>query len=533
MSSSNEYDVNILKASLKRSNFLYAPFQDSPINDWVNDVDGDKDSVPKFDSYVLSETKDSIDSRRVLLVKFYAAWCGHCKHYKPTFEKLNDAVTSILDDSQVSVIAVACNIYNSICSQHGVHGFPSVQVFRYDDSSKKAIGTTLEGKQRSDPDTGAEFISKMYSSNKDNPASTFDSHKDTVMPKYQIKAIENIMKSKGEEMPPGGNTIKVGDEPKSPSELTPLDDATASLLFTLANNIFTDSDPLSHAKSLHLLKSLRLFNAAIAPIPAAFALKSQLSRIILAIDEYDSEHLQSSNALRDLVLADGGVKSWGIGGSDPNNDLTWSDRCTSGYTCGLWELFHIVTVGTSTNDTPFTPHASAEIIRNFVANFFPCSICQVHFLQMYDGCEFGRCEHLVDKSPSSSLTRDERIALPLFFWEAHNDVNLRLYREECEREGVEYRETIANEQKRWPSPKVCKNCFSHDNSYEVDEIYSILKKTYSSAGSTGAFHSAKKQMQVLDSIEAQKLYDNAMFSFAVVVGLVAVFFTAATRKVAT
>jgi len=84
-----------------------------------------------------------------------------------------------------------------------------------------------------------------------------------------------------------------------------------------------------------------------------------------------------------------------------------------GYTCGLWELFHVISVGvaeraTPSNNAPINnPFMAGETMREFVANFFPCAECQIHFLQMYDGCMFKRCDSLVD-STSPEMTLAER-----------------------------------------------------------------------------------------------------------------------------
>ena len=49
-------------------------------------------------------------------------------------------------------------------------------------------------------------------------------------------------------------------------------------------------------------------------------------------------------------------------------------------------------------------------VRNYVAHFFGCEHCRVHFLAMYDGCEFGRCDVPVVDSP------DSQRAVVMWFW---------------------------------------------------------------------------------------------------------------------
>lgn len=126
----------------------------------------------------------------------------------------------------------------------------------------------------------------------------------------------------------------------------------------------------------------------------------------------------------------------------------------------LWQLFHIMTVGViewnnhSTKDEIITSTHASDTLRNFIANFFACSVCQENFLQEYDSCSFNRCTRLTgDKSKVVSNWKQ----LPLWLWETHNDVNVRLKVEEAERE----KKVLTNSEKlsaRWPSQEDCNFC---------------------------------------------------------------------------
>lgn len=83
----------------------------------------------------------------------------------------------------------------------------------------------------------------------------------------------------------------------------------------------------------------------------------------------------------------------------------------SGYTCGLWMLFHYLTVASQhvtsskSEHTALTTHDIMSFIRMTVEKLFNCRTCRYlsyislflyfnreHFLHMYDKCLYGRCE---------------------------------------------------------------------------------------------------------------------------------------------
>jgi len=111
------------------------------------------------------------------------------------------------------------------------------------------------------------------------------------------------------------------------------------------------------------------------------------------------------------------LSSWQLGwmGKDAGEDsLEWTANCdpskridgssssggdsgdgggrhiTSGYTCGLWTLFHMLTMGAPR--AGLSPGATMAAIRTYVEHFFGCAHCRDHFLSMYDSCAHGRCE---------------------------------------------------------------------------------------------------------------------------------------------
>ena len=85
-----------------------------------------------------------------------------------------------------------------------------------------------------------------------------------------------------------------------------------------------------------------------------------------------------------------------------------SDLGRRGYTCGLWRLFHTMTliaVQKNAKDNVL------EAIHGFVKEFFGCNECREHFTGMV--------------SRDNILSQDSVVTQALWLWKAHNEVNLR------------------------------------------------------------------------------------------------------------
>lgn len=118
---------------------------------------------------------------------------------------------------------------------------------------------------------------------------------------------------------------------------------------------------------------------------------------------------------------------YGLGGDVPKGEAPldvddvflrnsqWTEACTHhqrgmGFTCGLWDLLHILTIGASLQVHQLygfhsgyltAPQHVAEVIKRFIANFLACDVCRWNFLNMFENCGHDHCRRLSPVMPRS------------------------------------------------------------------------------------------------------------------------------------
>jgi len=86
-----------------------------------------------------SNFKDGVKDAEIMLVEFYAPWCGHCKKLAPEYEI---AATKLLkNDPPIPIAKVDCvGEGKDSCSKHGVSGYPTLKIFRGGEFSQEYDG---------------------------------------------------------------------------------------------------------------------------------------------------------------------------------------------------------------------------------------------------------------------------------------------------------------------------------------------------------------------------------------------------------
>ena len=364
------------------------------------------------------------------VVEFYSPWCGHCVHFKPVYIRMARDVNEV---SPLAFHAVSCQAHPKICKDQKIQGYPSLKWFEAGSSEGYILDRTIN----------AETILKDL-----------------------LRVDEAEIKAKLVVVEDGKAKDKKGsNEVAAFSKHGVFQDATLSFNFALRSSIFMTNDALTDKQAAVLKKWLDLLHKTVPT-----TMKAVKYDVRGLIGNFDKVKESEENLIEQLEK--------NIGGE-------WTKNCSkrkagAGYTCGLWELFHVVTVGLvqwnimSYNRVATTD--AADMLRDYVETFFQCDECRTNFSKMYDACQFQRCERL--NSDISDEAMGDWKQLPLWLWETHNDVNVRLFNEERKSRGLRPATFVEEQKARWPPKKLCKRCWLAGGGWNEEEVYKFLQSHY-------------------------------------------------------
>jgi protein disulfide-isomerase A1 len=84
---------------------------------------------------------DAIKNNRLIMVEFYAPWCGHCKKLAPEYEK---AATELKGTAPLAKVDADQEQNRPLAQRFGVRGFPTVKFFR------DGVPTDYQGERTAD-----------------------------------------------------------------------------------------------------------------------------------------------------------------------------------------------------------------------------------------------------------------------------------------------------------------------------------------------------------------------------------------------
>jgi len=64
----------------------------------------------------------------IVLVEFYAHWCGHCKRFSPTYKSLAESVKDWHSVVKIAALNCADELNKDVCRQFGVRGYPTLRM---------------------------------------------------------------------------------------------------------------------------------------------------------------------------------------------------------------------------------------------------------------------------------------------------------------------------------------------------------------------------------------------------------------------
>ena len=96
-------------------------------------TDGDAGATDPIHVDSLDHFQELISEHSVVLVDFYADWCGPCKMLEPTVEEL-------AAESAATVAKVDVDAHQQLAGQYGVRGVPTVYLFVDGEPAQQWVG---------------------------------------------------------------------------------------------------------------------------------------------------------------------------------------------------------------------------------------------------------------------------------------------------------------------------------------------------------------------------------------------------------
>ncbi|CAJ1968756.1 unnamed protein product [Cylindrotheca closterium] len=410
------------------------------------------------------------------VVEYYAHWCPHCIHFKPQYIQFARKMKSIAP--QVNVFAVSCVPWDVICRDQGVTGYPTVLLYE----ANSVNGTVIQRNNLHPLTVLRKLGMTVSTSNNVNEDKVPKLEQPQHFASVQVQQEQQQQQQQQEQEQQQHDHHKVAAHHfMHKSQQEAYNDAHLSLDFALRNGVFVTNNKLPTLVKTALQEFLVVVQKTFPPTAPLQPLVEHLINDFNDIFSNNEEELET--VLNQFATV-----------SKPPSS-TWSPACMqhgTGYTCGLWQLFHIITIGaiewnqmSSQKSQQLTTMHVADSIRGFVQHFFQCEECRMHFLHEYDSCSYDRCNRLTDTkmeliigADSADLLLSKWQELPLWLYETHNGVNARLRKERLTAEQPEQVEDTTPQEVLWPPQEWCSSCWLGEGRWEDHKIYEFLRAQY-------------------------------------------------------
>ena len=481
-------------ASTDEGLYLYEGFDDSdPIVDFLYTANSTRYPPPFL-------TDSAANGPRV--VEYYAPWCGHCQHFKSAYvEFAREFKAAGAGAAAVEFYAVSCTAHSALCTDRGVDTYPDLRAYR----SGNGTGIPVQrGPGGFTIPVVMELLGLPYH-RRDGTENATESSERGKGGTENTRAGNNSVAAKrvGKKEVREEEEARLDAETRRSNKADVFHDASLSLDYALRHGIFSDSTgPLSSEKRRALHDWIELLRRALPP-----AMDQSRRQIEALAERFDSAVL-GKGAFEKVVLQTQRLGS----GRD-----RWSFACTHhdplrGYTCGLWELLHVITVGVVEQNAEGPVHQrlatldAGDTMRDFVDHFFGCRECRDSFVQFYDDCGHERCDRLTAHKDAPANVLKE---LPLWLWQTHNSVNVRLLHEKALRDGDPVPTPEDDQGVAWPKESQCPRCWNADGTWKKDEVYSFLRMTYWPEGMVPAVR-LRKRIQNFSMTQQGDLVDTSI-----------------------
>ncbi|CAD5227656.1 unnamed protein product [Bursaphelenchus okinawaensis] len=485
---------------------------------------------------------------RAFFVEFYASWCGHCIHYKPTWVKFATQLRHWSKTVQVTVVNCADEKNSPLCREHAIAAFPTVKYFKLNSASKDD-GQLYEGDKYNLPDMTRSVVSHVKAD--------YDSNHPANWPKLDLSPESAILESLWAEagVEAGLMALVIDNEPYGDGFATKINYQSAEQVYVAVisskhalatqfggvavpsvqvfkrsqpnSPIYSSNEAFNFDKISTEIDRILEENGAQQKPPALNAAAAAASPTVSPVVDWkqfevqymdlvsslhymltqeiprreviEKEHLKalkdfvhvmrkyvplSAPVRRLLLRLDEYVQpittrllatEWLAKLKEIQEELghpvpakTDYKACRGskpflrGYTCGLWTLFHTITVEAykqNKHDPNFKPgYDVLEPIHQFIYNYLSCVECAKNFDKMARG-ENGVLDQ---KNPEDVV---------LWLWNAHNRANKRL--------SGDASEDPMFKKQQFPNNALCLACHKPDGSFDQAEVLKFMVQYFS------------------------------------------------------
>ena len=366
-------------------------------------------------------------------------------------QQLSDVAVDV-GAPEISFYAVSCKVHGDLCKDFQINGYPQLKTFPAGASKPSAVIKQSELHP-------TNILNNLQLHTDHMNLGSFETHSDSEgLFQDASRALTTWFQPQQEHQ----------HFPRTKQEI--FDDAYRSFDFNLRQGIYTSKGPLEPPAKKALFAWLELLRKT---MPGTWKIHYVIRAIL---DEFEKAASGEEHLLEILKPF-------------PTPPGDWSSACKKGvrgmgYTCGLWELFHIMSIGfvewnvqvpsgaQGDKRMAIEADAAGDTLRAFIFHFFGCEVCRTNFIKSYDECQLDRCNRLTHRKTLRFWKK-----LPDYLFELHNTVNVRLVKEKAAGKHT----TPSDEDEinvKWPREEDCPTCWLEDGKWDVDTMYKYLRIEY-------------------------------------------------------
>jgi Erv1 / Alr family/Thioredoxin len=455
----------------------------------------DDKSVDDRPDFLYATTSGQTDTYRI--VEYYIHYCNTCRLFVPVYRNFAVKLQELaaLQNVTIDVYAVSCSPNRKLCVDQAIQGFPKIRLYKPSAFSSSGNSTSSDSSTSSSRSNTTEPLLLPYI----ELAHHTHLHPLTVLEQLGIDFdrpngedqveewdMESVVRASSLQSQSSPNTFAVttlwqrayaywsgvplsAHPPLQPSisqyqshnrkrqtrdELRA--DIHLSFDYALRYEVYTTSAALSTEQQGILRTWLELL---VRTLPTSWLLSKLIQELI-----NNFVYIAQSEDYLVAVLDE-----------FPSPTSQWSMSCShgqadDGYTCGLWQLFHAMTVGVvdynrAVFDTELliVTETAARALKDYINTFLGCTVCRVHFVESYDNCDNERCFRLSDYAIDDE---HDWMELPLWLSRTHNAVNVRLLYERAARESTVTLSLDDVQAVLWPPVRDCRACWINSTIHE-------------------------------------------------------------------